>query len=136
MKRTVRTVLSVLLFGALTLSLGSCRFLGFINPGWALEGSWEYVSKSWDGPEAYWVVLPGADAYQVLDVDRNVISSGLIRNLTDLSFEQTIDEHFIPEIIGGSNYQEYTLESDLLRATVYSDTGKTTNFGTYSAQRE
>ena len=139
MRKGVRTALLVTVIVALVLSVGSCRFLGFINPGWALEGSWEIRQKPDAGWEAhtYFVFLPDAEGYQIQDANRSVFESGPILNLTDSNFDYEIDEHtIIPEIVGTENYAEYVLDRDDLSITFYADRQKSANFGTIQAIRE
>ena len=132
---------AILIVGALllTISVGSCRYLGFLNPGWALQGSWEITGKPASGWEehTYFVFLPGADAYQIQDANRSVFESGPVLNLTDTNFDYEIDEHtLMPSIVGSENYAEYTLDRDDLSITFYADRDKSANFGTILAVRE
>ncbi len=139
MRGRIRTVLLVVVIVAIVLSVGSCRFLGFINPGWALQGSWEITGKPDVGWEAhtYFVFLPGADGYQIQDTDGLVFESGPVLNLTESNFEYEIDEHtLLPEVVGAENYAEYTLDRDDLSITFYADRDKSANFGTIQAVRE
>ena len=111
-----------------------------MNPGWALQGSWEITGKPEVGWEAhtYFVFLPGADGYQIQDADRAVFESGPILNLAESNFDYEIDEHkLIPEIVGTENYAEYTRDRDDLSITFYADREKTGgSFGTIIAVRE
>ena len=139
MRKGIRTTLLVTVIVLIVLSVGSCRFLGFINPGWALQGSWEITGKP-DGdiwqPPTYFVFTPGADSYKIQDVSRSVFESGPILNLTESNFDYEIDEHTLVEIVGSENYAEYTLDRDDLSITFYADREKSANFGTITAVRE
>jgi len=140
MRKGIRTALLVVVIVVIVLSVGSCRFLGFINPAWALQGSWEITGK----PEAdFWLphtylnFLPGAEIYQIQDADRDVFQSGTILNLTEVNFDYEIDESDLaPQFIGAENYAEYTLDRDDLTITFYTDRQKTANIVTFIAVRE
>jgi len=57
--------------------------------------------------------------------------------LTDSNFDYQIAEHTLfPEVEGGQNYAEYTLDRDDLSITFYADREKSANFGTIHAVRE
>ena len=140
MRGRIRTALLVIVIVLVALSVGSCRFLGFLNPGWALQDSWEITAKPdntiWE-PHIYFVFTPNAEGYQIQDVDRSVFESGPILNLTDSNFDYQIVEHTLfPEVEGGQNYAEYTLDRDDLSITFYADREKSANFGTIHAVRE
>ena len=139
MRGRIRTVLLIVVVVVIALSVGSCRFLGFINPGWALQGSWEITDKPDDAvwePHTYFVFMPNAEGYQIQDDVRSVFESGPVLNLTESSFDYEIDEHYITEIVGTENYAEYTLDRDDLSITFYADRQKSANFGTILAVRE
>ena len=138
MRGRIRTALLVIVIVLVALSVGSCRFLGFLNPGWALQGSWEITAKP-DGwvEHTYFVFTPGADNYKIQDADRSVFESGPILNLTESNYDYEIDEHeFFPDAIGAECYAEYTLDRDDLSITFYADREKSANFGTIHAVRE
>jgi hypothetical protein len=139
MRGRIRTVLLVVVIIVVALSIGSCRYLGFLNPAWAVQGSWEITAKPdldiWE-PHSYFVFLPGADGYQIQDADRSVFESGPVLNLTESNFDYEIDEATVPEIVGQENYAEYTLNDDDLSITFYADRQKSANFGTIQAVRE
>ncbi len=138
MRARFRTVLLVAVVAIGAISIGSCRYLGFLNPAWPLEGSWEITGKpaGWE-LHTYFVFLPNAENYQILDADRLVFESGPILNLTDSSFDYIMEEYTpFPAFIGSENYAEYTLDRDDLSITFYADRQKSANFGTMIAVRE
>ena len=138
MRTKVRTAILAGAIVAIVLSVGSCRFLGFLNPAWALQGSWEITARP-DGYDAfvYYVFRPGAEAYQIQDADGTVWQSGPILNLTDSSFDYQIEENTLfPEFVGAHNNVEYTLDRDDLTLVLYAGLDKSTQIGTLICVRE
>ena len=140
MSGRIRTVLLAIVITVLVLLIGSCRFLGFINPGWALQGSWEITDKpggAFFEAHTYLNFLPGAEVYQWQDADRVVMQSGPILNLTDVDFDYVIEENpRFPEFVGAENYAEYTLDRDDLTITFYTDREKSASIVSFIAVRE
>jgi len=112
--------------------LGSCKYLGFINKGWALQGTWKITQKpdTW-GPHAYFVFLDNASGYQIQDSNNSVFESGIIADLTDSSFDYRMGQFDLdPSLVGSNNYVEYSLsDTDTITMTFYADREKSANFG-------
>jgi len=138
-RKKLYIILLIVFLLVLSLFLGSCKYLGFINQGWTLQGTWKITQKpdTWEW-HTYFVFLENASGYQIQDSNRAVLESGIISNLTDSSFDYQMDEYTPdPTLVGSKNYVEYTLtDTDTITMTFYADREKSANFGTITAARE
>ena len=129
----------VLLLAILALLLGGCAFFGFLNPVWALEGTWVIVQKPaelWE-PHTTFTILAGAEGYEFRDQNGQVFESGPVSNITRSSFDYTIAVHTgAPFLEGSDNYAEYTATPRELTVTFYDDSSKAAVFGTITCERE
>ena len=140
MRKAVYSLLPAAVIVVFALSLGSCKYLSFLNPGWGLQGSWEITDHP-DTPAydafAYYVFRSGAEGFQIQDADRTVWQSGPILNLTDSSYDYQIEENTLyPQFEGAENYAEYTLDGDDLTIVLYTDRDKTAQIATLVCVRE
>ena len=140
MNRRVRTIVLAITTSAIILSVGSCRFFSFLNPAWALQGSWEITDKPagpfWEA-HTYLYFLQGAAGYEYQNSDREAILRATILNLTEAGFDNVIDENVrVPEYEGAEQSAEYSIDGDILAITFYADREQTWEIVSFVATRE
>ncbi len=95
---------------------------------------WDYPGPDWENH--FTLVFDNTPSYSIEGRDGEVFETGPISNVTSNSFDYTIDQaDHLPDIVGNTNYAEYTIDDDQLTVTFYDDETKVTAFGTLKAQR-
>ena len=102
-----------------------------------LRGIWIIIENPDNVSPHHSLKFLDSNEYQILDANGIIFERGPMTNVTENSFEYSIEQaDHMPGIIGSHNYAEYTVTDDILDITFYDDSTKTTRYVTFIAQRQ